>query len=127
MAAPLSNDLRTRVVTAIDEGMSRRGAAAKFDISIASAVRWYQRFERTGSIQPEAMGGDTRSHVIEAYAAVVTGWLDEEPDLTLPELQELLVEAGHWFSQSAICRLLRRHAYTRKKRPPTPPNKSART
>ena len=64
MAAPLSNDLRTRVVTAIDGGMSRRAASAKFDVCIASAVRWYQRFERTGSVKPDAMGGDTRSHVI---------------------------------------------------------------
>ena len=127
MTAPLSNDLRTRVVTAIDAGMSRRGAADKFDVSIASAVRWHQRFERTGSIKPDAMGGDTRSHVIEAYAAIITGWLDEEPDLTLPELQELLTDAGHWFSQSAICRLLQRHGLTRKKRPPTPVSRSVTT
>jgi hypothetical protein len=46
MTAPLSNDLRARVVRAIEGGLSRRAAAAKFDVSIASAVRWYQRYKR---------------------------------------------------------------------------------
>jgi transposase len=46
MTAPLSNDLGKRVVRAIEGGLSRRAAAAKFDVSIASAVRWHQRFKR---------------------------------------------------------------------------------
>jgi len=36
MTAPLSNDLRERVVRAIEGGLSRRAAAAKFDVSTAS-------------------------------------------------------------------------------------------
>ena len=127
MTAPLSNDLRIRVVTAIDAGLSRRQAAVHFGVSIASAVRWYQRFKRTGGVAPDAMGGDKRSHVIEAHGDAVAGWLDEAPDLTLPELQERLDDGGHWFSQSAIGRLLKRHGLTRKKRPPMPPNRSAKT
>ena len=43
MTAPLSNDLRLRVVLAMEGGLSCRAAAAKLDVSIASAVRWYQR------------------------------------------------------------------------------------
>jgi transposase len=61
MTAPLSNDLRLRVVRAIEAGLSRRAAAAKFDVSIASAVRWHQRYTRTGSIEPDAIGGDPRT------------------------------------------------------------------
>lgn len=37
MTAALSNDLRLRVVMAIVGGLSRRAAAAKFDVSVASA------------------------------------------------------------------------------------------
>jgi transposase len=62
MTAPLSNDLRLRVVLAIDGGLSRRAAAAKFDVSVASAVRWHQRYMRTGSVEPDAIGGDRTSH-----------------------------------------------------------------
>ena len=77
MTAPLSNDLRLRVVKAIEGGLSRRAAAAKFEVSIASAVRWYQRFKRTGSIEPDAIGGDHHSHRAEAHAARILEWIDE--------------------------------------------------
>ena len=62
MTAPLSNDLRLRVVKAIECGLSRRAAAEKYDVSIASAIRWHQRFKRTGSVKPDAIGGDRTSH-----------------------------------------------------------------
>ncbi len=40
MAKALSEDLRTRVVRAVEGGMSRRAAAERFGISAASAVRY---------------------------------------------------------------------------------------
>ena len=41
----LSADLRERVVGAVVEGgMSRNAAAKRFGVSIASPVRWLQRF-----------------------------------------------------------------------------------
>ena len=36
--------------------------AARFDVSIASAVHWYPRYQRTGSIEPAVIGGDRQSH-----------------------------------------------------------------
>ena len=78
MTAPLSNDLRLRVVQAIEAGLSRRSAAGKFDVSIAYAVRWYQRYKRTGSVEPDAIGGDRHSHRAEAHAATVLGWIEEK-------------------------------------------------
>jgi transposase len=51
MAKPLSEDLRIRVVRAVEGGMSRRAAAERFGISISSAVRfvkeWRTRKRRT--------------------------------------------------------------------------------
>jgi transposase len=50
MASAYSQDLRDRVIDAVvREGMSRRGAAARFGVSEASAIKWVQRFERSGS------------------------------------------------------------------------------
>src|SRR5271165_5568345 len=44
----LSEDLRTRVVEAVVvAGLSRNAAAKRFGVSIASAVRWLQRFQAT--------------------------------------------------------------------------------
>ena len=125
MTAPLSNDLRRRVVKAIEGGLSRRAAAAKFDISVASAVRWHQRFKRTGSIEPDAIGGDHHSHRAEAHAARILEWIDEQRDLTLVEIRDRLAEEGHVFAPATIWRLLDRHNYTVKKRLPMPVSRSA--
>jgi transposase len=49
MAGPYSQDLRDRVIDAVVQGgMSRRGAAARFGISESVAIKWVERFERTG-------------------------------------------------------------------------------
>jgi len=126
MTAPLSNDLRLRVVLAIEGGLSRRAAAAKFDVSVASAVRWHQRYKRTGSVDPDAIGGDRTSHRVEAHAAKVLGWIDEQRDLTLAEIANRLAEEGHRFAPTTIWRLLERHNYSVKKRLLTPVSRNAR-
>ena len=127
MTAPLSTDLRLRVVRAIENGLSRRAAAAKFEVSIASAVRWHQRYRRTGSVDPDAVGGDRHSHRAEAHAARVLGWIDENRDITLVEIADRLAAEGHVFAPATIWRLLDRHDYTVKKRPPMPQNRTVPT
>ena len=127
MTAPISNDLRLRVVRAIDGGLSRRAAAAKFDVSISSAVRWHQRYSRTGSIAPAAIGGDRHSHRAEAHAAKVLAWIEENRDITLVEIADRLAAEGHSFAPATIWRLLDRHDYTLKKRPPMPRSRTGPT
>lgn len=90
MGADLSNDLRLRVVRAIERGLSRRDAAAEYDVLVASAVRWHQRFKRTGSVVPDALGGDRLSHRAETHAAKILGWVDEQRDITLVEIADHL-------------------------------------
>ena len=70
----LSDDLRSRVVEAVTHGgMSRNAAAKRFGVSIASAVRWLQRFTATGEISPAPTGGDRRSNRIEAHRDYLLG------------------------------------------------------
>ncbi len=58
----LSEDLRKRVVEAVvSSGPSRNVAAKRFEVSIASAVRWVKQFETTGEKSPKPLGGDRRS------------------------------------------------------------------
>ena len=52
MATALSIDLRSRVVTAVEGGMSRRRAAARFGVSYSSAIRWVRQARETGDIAP---------------------------------------------------------------------------
>ena len=71
MTQPLSNDLRRRVVTAVDGGMSRRGAAKRFGIAPSTAIKWVCAWQRTGSYRPRPQGGDRRSHRIEGLCCKV--------------------------------------------------------
>ena len=48
MSKALSQDLRTRVLAAVDAGSSCRGAAARFGVSAASAIRWAARRRAQG-------------------------------------------------------------------------------
>lgn len=66
MAKALSEDLRQGVVEAVDGGMSRRAAAARFGVGISSAIRWVALHRRTGGVSPGKPGGNQRSQRIDA-------------------------------------------------------------
>lgn len=113
----LSMDIRKKVMKAIEGGMSRRQAAARFDIGPATAVRWAKRVEITGDVSPLRMGGDHRSQHIEAHAAFILGQLKDKPDLTIMELREKIRERhGLGFGYATVWRFLARHGITRKKK-----------
>lgn len=64
MTRAYSQDLRDRVIDAvIIEGMSRHGAAHRFGVSPASAIKWVQRYERDGSRTKRGTGGHRPSPV----------------------------------------------------------------
>ena len=52
MGKTLSEDLRVRVITAVEGGMSRNAAAARFGIAVATAVRWVGRGMRRARRRP---------------------------------------------------------------------------
>src|SRR4030088_1732531 len=57
MARAYSLDLRERVVAAVAADESCRKVAATFRVSVASVVKWSQRFRATGSAAARPMGG----------------------------------------------------------------------
>jgi transposase len=116
MAKPLSVDLRSRLIAAVEGGMSRRAAAERFGVAAASAVRWVQAWRTTGATQAKPQGGDKRSHRIEAYHDVILAAIEAQVDITLVELADML-RRGHGasFAPSTVWRFLDRHAMTVKK------------
>jgi transposase len=116
MARPLSEDLRTRLIAAVEGGMSRRAAAERFGVAAASAIRWVRAWRTTGATQAKPQGGDKRSHRIEAYRDVVLAAIDTQVDITLVELADMLRrEHGASFAPSTVWRFLDRHDMTIKK------------
>ena len=125
MARPYSVDLRERVVRAVESGASRRAAAAKVEVSISFVVKLMQRWHRSGTLQPDRVGGAKRS-ALAAHGARVRALVAAAPDLTIAELRQRLAADGIAVSRSGLGRFLLAHGLTRKKRPGTPPNRTAR-
>ena len=117
MAKPLSEDLRIRVVRAVEGGMSRRAAAERFGISVSSAVRYVREWREKGSTRAKRQGGDQRSHRIEEHHEAIMSAIEAKPDMTLIEIAEMLEsERGASFAPSSIWRFLDRHDVTFKKK-----------
>jgi transposase len=117
MARTLSQDLRDRVVGAIDGGMSCRAAAAHFGVSISSAIRWRRLALQHGQAVARPRGGDRHSGRIEAHGAFIKGLIAELGDITLVEIQARLIERGAPVGIGTVHRFFARHGITRKKRP----------
>src|SRR5947208_13813767 len=93
MARPYSRDLRERVVRAVEGGLSRRKAAAVFELAASTVVEWVRVWRQSGSLSPKPMGGDHHSRLkderdwrLARIAAV--------PDLTLEDIRAELRGRG---------------------------------
>jgi transposase len=114
MAKPYPIELRERVVVAVAAGESRRGAARRFGVSESVAVKWLQRLERTGSVEPGQMGGHRRP-ALEGERDWVLARIAEKPDLTLRALAAELAERGVKVSSYAVWSFFQREQLSFKK------------
>ena len=127
MTQAYSMDLRERVLDAIDGGLSTHKAAERFDIGLATAVRWYRAGrddgEREARKQGPKGGGKLDPH--EVFILVL---VEEQPDITLVEIGERLVaERSISAVPSTIWLFFERRGITFKKRPHMPPSRRVRT
>lgn len=116
MAEPLSEDLRKRLMAAVNGGASRRAVADRFGIVPSTVTKLVKHVERTGSLEPAKQGGDRRSGRIEAHAEEIVALVAISPDITLEEIAAHLKQAhGETFVPSTIWRCLDRHGMSFKK------------
>jgi len=127
MSRALSVDLRIRVLVAVAGGLSHRAAGERFGVSAASVSRWRALERSQGDACPKALGGNRRSGRVDACKPLILSLLSKTPDMTIEEIRRSLAERGHLFGFGTIQRFFRRHAITRKKRPPMPASRIART
>jgi transposase len=116
MTRPYSNDLRERVVAAVEGGASCRAVAARFGVAVSSVVKWHQRYRRTGSVAPGKMGGHRR-RLLEPHRDFIVEQLRQVPHLTLHRLKDELAAHGVTISHNAIWQFLRREGLRFKKKP----------
>ena len=113
MPRPYSNDLRARVIEAIEAGASRREAAEQYELSPSVVVIWAQRWEETGSVAAKPSGGSTSP--LEEHAEFLLALVVEQPDLTLDEIVAAMRKKGIPGSRSAVWRFFERRNISFKK------------
>ena len=114
MVRPYSIDLRERVVAAVADGDTCRAVAAQFGVSVASVVKWSQRFRATGSVAPGKMGGHVRPK-LEPHRAFLAERIAQTPHVTLQSLKAELAACGVEVSHNTIWTFLRREGLRFKK------------
>ena len=116
MGQPLSMDLRSRLLAAVDDGMSCRAAAVRFGVAPSTAIRWQDQRRTTGNIAPKPQGGDMRSRHVEARREDILALWEARKDISLEELRAGLAEIGLTVSVAGLHRFFARRGMTRKKR-----------
>jgi putative transposase len=123
MGRALSLDLRERIVAAIEGGLSRRAAAARFAVSESCAIKLYRHWKRTGSAAAARIGG-YKPFVLAEHEVLVRSLVSASNDQTLDELGEQLAAAGVRVSRTSIHRYLEALGLTLKKRRSMPASKA---
>lgn len=106
---PYSQDLRDRIITALQDGEAPQHAIAeRFCVSLSFVEKLWRRFRRSGSgaAKPHA-GGKRRT--LNDHTDFLRRAVETQPDATLEELRERLAAAqGPHVSPATICRELQR-------------------
>ena len=93
MAAPLSQDLRRRLVQAVEQGSSAREAARRFAVSESAAIKLIRRVRETGSAAPARIGG-YRKPLLAGHEDLLRELTAAKPGITLAEIQAKLAACG---------------------------------
>ena len=107
MPNPYSEDLRLRVVHAVESGKTTREVGVLYQVSPGFVSNIYQCWRQTGHVHSKQIGGYRRA-LLEPYKAVLSEQLSNSPSMTLKEVQAWLAsEYGLTVSISAIDKFIR--------------------
>jgi len=123
MPAPLSMDLRVRIVERyLEDGATVDSVAAQFGVGRASVSRFLRQQRETGHLEPGKLGGGRGSVIADDDLDNVHVLVEEKPDRTQEELVDAYeARTGVRVSRSTMSRALKRAGLSRKKNLPGNP------
>ena len=115
MAKVYSQDLRERLIGAVDSGQSASAASRVFGVSRSVGIKWVQHWRRTGQV-PQARARTHYRWRLDRHKVWLLSLVEAEPDLTLEEIRERLVdEHGDQTCVNSLWRFYDRHKIVYKK------------
>jgi transposase len=111
-----SQDLRDRVLWALDRGEKPTAIARRLEVSRVWVYQVQERRQATGLRASFQIGGHRRSRIADREAAL-RAWIDKEPDLSLTEICARLAELGVSIKIGALWHQLNKWGLTFKKNP----------
>lgn len=112
-----SQDLRERVIAAVEAGDQSQAAIAEtFGVSESTLDKWLSRWRTTGSAAALPFAGGRR-RALQSCAMIIRAEVQQQPDVTLEELCERIADQTEvTASSSMMSRELQILALPRKKR-----------
>jgi transposase len=111
---PYSEDLRLRIVKAIQDGMSKSAAARLFGVSLSSVKRYARIAERGESLEPRK-GGGRPPKADETTKKLLEEDIQERPAATISDRRHFLQSmTGKSLSTSTVKRLLKQMGFSQK-------------
>ena len=110
-----SEDLRRKIVEAVERGMPMAEAAKTFGVGVSSVKRYVATYREGRSLAPKKRPG-SRPKLDESARRLLEADLEERPAATLPQRREFLRRVcGVEVSDSTVSRVLGRMGWSRKK------------
>jgi transposase len=117
-----SEDLRRRIVSAVERGMSKTQAARTFGVSLSSVKRYVNKAGRGESLAPKKSPGSAPK-LGEKHNKLLEDDLEERPFASLQGRCDYIeTVTGLSVSRSTMCRAIARIGSTRKKGDARPPS-----
>jgi len=105
MPKPYSEDLRARVIAAIEAGATRPEVADQYSVSLSSVGRFVRLDRETGSVSAAKFGG-YKEFALAAHEVLVRQLVAQQPDVTLAELVTQLSKKRITVGKSSVSRFL---------------------
>jgi transposase len=109
-----SQDLRDRVLWALQRGERPSAIARRLEVSRVWVYQVRDREQKTGQRSSFQIGGHRRSRVAE-MESVLRAWIEAEPDLSLTEISDRLARQGVSIKIGALWHQLNKWNLTFKK------------
>src|SRR5215212_8443110 len=110
-----SEDLRKKIVSAIERGMPKAQAARLFDVSLSSVKRYSRIAREGGSLEPRKSPGRPHKKIGEEGQLLLERDVEERPAATIAQRRRFLEHiTATTLSDSTVRRLMKRLGYSQK-------------